>query len=67
MEVGYGQFVYLDDNNNFEDESIMTANIVTKNSNVFKTNLYLKNNFNGSILIMFLQYVCNLVEYFYKK
>lgn len=67
MEQGYGQFVYLDDNNNFEDESIMTANIVTKNSNVFKTNLYLKNSFNGSILIMFLQYVCNLVEYFYKK
>ena len=67
MEAGYGQFVYLDDNNNFEDESTMTANIVTKNSNVFKTNLYLKNNFNGSILIMFLQYVCNLVEYFYKK
>ena len=30
-------------------------------------NSFAKNNFNGSLIIMFMQYLCNLVEYFYRK
>jgi hypothetical protein len=62
MESDYGQFVYLDENNNFECENTKDCIIIKENRNSFKTN-----NFNGSLIILFMQYVCNLVEYFYRK
>jgi len=62
MESDYGQFVYLDENNNFEDDNAEKCIIVKDNCNSFA-----RNNFNGSLIIIFMQYLCNLVEYFYRK
>lgn len=61
MDSGYGQFVYLDENSNLEDDNMRESIIVKDNYTS------LKNNFNDSILIMFVGYVCNLIEYFYEK
>ena len=62
MESDYGQFVYLDENNIFEDGNAEKCIIVKDNCNSFA-----RNNFNGSLIIIFMQYLCNLVEYFYRK
>ena len=68
MEPGYGQFIYLDESNFcIENECTTNTSIVVEKHNKIKSYLLLKSSFNGSILVMFLQYVCNLVEYFYKK
>lgn len=61
MDSGYGHFVYLDENSNLEDDNMRESIIVKDNY----TNL--KNNFNDSILIMFVEYFCNLIESFYEK
>ena len=61
MDSGYGHFVYLDENSNLEDDNMRESIIVKDNY----TNL--KNNFNNSILIMFVEYFCNLIESFYEK
>jgi hypothetical protein len=66
MESDYGQFVYLDENNNFEDD-IGESIIVKDNCTSLKTNIFLNND---SMLIMFVEYLYNLynlVEYYYKK
>ena len=68
MESGYGQFILLDEDNELDDEYKITTSIVQKNSfSKMKGHIFFNNNMRGSVLIMFLQYVCNLVEYFYKK
>ena len=68
MEVGYGQFVLLDEDNLLDYDFKTNANIVQKNSfSKLKRNVIFNNNMRGSILIMCLQYFCNLVEYFYRK
>ena len=71
MDSSYGQFVYLDhdEDNYFEEHANNVKNnmIVKDRTNYTDANFYMQNDFNGSLLIMFVQYLSNMFDYFSKK
>jgi len=67
MDSDYGQFVYLDENNNFEDENIDDYIVMKNNNTCLERDIFLKKHFTDSMILMFLQYFCSLAEYFYEK
>lgn len=68
MDTGYGQFICLDEDNLLDYDYKINSNINAKNSfSKIKKDIVIGKDMRGSMILMFMQYFCSLVDYFYKK
>lgn len=68
MDTGYGQFICLDEDNLLDYDYKINSNINANNNfSKIKKDIVIGKDMRGSMILMFLQYVCNLADYFYKK